>query len=136
MFSYTSFYYRKQTKNQWARDDPAFAVIEVFFVAVCSVAYAVAFKTPSLWVYSWSLLWVLVVDWLLPGLIVASVGSHVANKYLRQASHSHSVQQEVEWMYAFDVHCNAFLCSFLLTYVLQVNQLGSLFFVSYLAWLS
>lgn len=56
--------------------------------------------------------------------------SHLANRYLRQY-HSHSVEQEVEWLYAFDVHVNAFSCSFMLTYVLQVrmhytNQLISL----------
>ncbi len=45
--------------------------------------------------------------------------SYLANKYLRQY-HSHSVEQEVEWSYAFDVHINAFSCSFMLTYVLQV----------------
>lgn len=32
---------------------------------------------------------------------------------------SHAVEQEVEWLYAFDVHANAFFCSFLVTYVLQ-----------------
>lgn len=32
---------------------------------------------------------------------------------------SHAVEQEVEWLYAFDVHVNAFFCSFLITYVLQ-----------------
>lgn len=32
---------------------------------------------------------------------------------------SHSVEQEVEWLYAFDVHANAFFCSFMVTYVLQ-----------------
>jgi hypothetical protein len=31
---YISFYYRKQTKNQWARDDPAFMVVVSAFVAV------------------------------------------------------------------------------------------------------
>lgn len=47
--------------------------------------------------------------------------SHLANKYMRQY-HSHSVEQEVEWLYAFDVHANAFFCSFMVTYVLQVYQ--------------
>jgi len=42
----------------------------------------------------------------------------LANKYLRQYN-SHAVEQEVEWLYAFDVHANAFFCSFLVTYVLQ-----------------
>ena len=45
--------------------------------------------------------------------------SYVSNKYLRQYN-SHSVEQEVEWLYAFDVHCNAFLCSFMITYLFQV----------------
>jgi hypothetical protein len=29
------------------------------------------------------------------------------------------MEQEVEWLFAFDVHSNAFFCSFLVTYVLQ-----------------
>lgn len=115
---YTSFYYRKQTKNQWARDDPAFVVVEASFVAVAALAYAVAFRPPSFWGYLWAVLYCVVVDWLLIGLGVATACSHLANKYLRQY-HSHSVEQEVEWLFAFDVHTNAFFCSFLLTYVLQ-----------------
>mmetsp|Transcript_1843 Transcript_1843/g.2924 ORF Transcript_1843/g.2924 Transcript_1843/m.2924 type:complete len:257 (+) Transcript_1843:81-851(+) len=115
---YTSFYYRKQTKNQWARDDPAFVVVEMIFVGVASLAYAVAFQNASFWGYLWALLYGLVVDWLLVGVAVASTFSYLANKYLRQY-HSHSVEQEVEWMFAFDVHANSFLCSFVLTHVLQ-----------------
>ena len=29
------------------------------------------------------------------------------------------MEQEVEWLFAFDVHSNAFFCSFLVTCVLQ-----------------
>jgi hypothetical protein len=61
-----------------------------------------------------------VVDWLFTGMAVASTCSHIANKYMKQF-HSHSVEQDVEWLYAFDVHTNAFFCSFLVTYVLQVS---------------
>ena len=32
----------------------------------------------------------------------------------------HSVEQEVEWLYAFDVHCNSFFLLFLVVYVIQV----------------
>ena len=31
----------------------------------------------------------------------------------------HAVEQHVEWMYCFDVHCNAFFPFFLITYILQ-----------------
>jgi len=115
---YVNFFQRKQTKNQWARDDPAFVVVEAFFVIIAGLAYAIAFRHPSLWGYLWSILYGLLVDWLLVGFAVASTCSHLANKYLRQYN-THTVEQEVEWLYAFDVHTNAFFCSYLVTYVLQ-----------------
>merc|ERR1711871_787052 len=36
---YRSVKYHKQTKNQWARDDPAFVVVLIFFMSVASLAY-------------------------------------------------------------------------------------------------
>jgi hypothetical protein len=63
----------------------------------------------------------LLVDWLFVGMSIASICSHLANKYLKQY-HSHGVEQEVEWLYSFDVHANAFFCSFMVTYVLQVTN--------------
>ena len=48
-----------------------------------------------------------------------------------------STEQKVEWMYAFDIHCNAFFVMFLLTHVLQYLLLPFLlsksFFASLLA---
>ena len=36
----------------------------------------------------------------------------MSNRFLPGASgHSHAVEQRVEWLYAFDVHCNAFFPS-------------------------
>mmetsp|Transcript_26389 Transcript_26389/g.44560 ORF Transcript_26389/g.44560 Transcript_26389/m.44560 type:complete len:253 (-) Transcript_26389:216-974(-) len=115
---YTSFYHRKQTKNQWARDDPAFVVIQLCFLMCSSCAFVVAFEDPTFWGYVWAIVYSLVIDWFLGALIVASTCTYLANKYLRQR-HSHSVEQEVEWMYAFDVHINSYMCSFVLTHVLQ-----------------
>lgn len=45
----------------------------------------------------------------------------VANKYLRVESggHTHTVEQSVEWLYALDVHCNAYFPLFVLLYVAQ-----------------
>ncbi|KAF1774746.1 Protein kinase-like domain [Phytophthora cactorum] len=42
---YKSAYYRKQTKNRWARDDPAFAVIQFAFLLVATVPG----PSPSAW---------------------------------------------------------------------------------------
>lgn len=85
-----------------------------------SCAYVVAFEDPSFWGYLWAIVYAIVVDWFLSALAVASTCTYLANKYLRQR-HSHSVEQEVEWMYAFDVHINSYMCSFMLTHVLQVR---------------
>ena len=42
----------------------------------------------------------------------------ISNKYLRVHS-LHSVEQNVEWLYSFDIHCNAFFPLFLILYVVQ-----------------
>lgn len=42
--------------------------------------------------------------------------------YLRETDAPHSVDQDVEWLYAFDVHCNAFFPLFVLLYVVQVQS--------------
>ncbi|XP_010928388.1 uncharacterized protein [Elaeis guineensis] len=79
--------YHKQTKNQWARDDPGFVVILCLFLVVATSAYCAAFLT---------------------------------NAYLREeAPNSHVVEQRVEWLYAFDVHCNSFFPTFIMLYVIQ-----------------
>ena len=49
-----------------------------------------------------------------------SVNFVVANACLRERrASSHSVEQSVEWLYAFDIHCNAFFAYFLVAYVLH-----------------
>jgi len=109
--------YRKQTKNQWARDDPAFIVVLLFFLAVSSVAYGVAFQCGSM-----SILRILVafigIQFVLLGLIVSTVAWYICNKYLRVSSF-HGVEQSIEWMYAFDIHCNSFFPVFIILYVVH-----------------
>ncbi|KAF0729061.1 hypothetical protein AaE_009407 [Aphanomyces astaci] len=131
---YKSAYYRKQTKNRWARDDPAFAVIQVLFLVVASLAWTVAFeKTSSL---AFLLLCDVLVEWLILGLVTSTLTWWCANQFLRigQTSTTTSstsssrpatsldtffVAQAVEWQYAFDIHCNAFFIFFLVVHVLQ-----------------
>ncbi|KAL2936313.1 Protein unc-50-like protein [Bienertia sinuspersici] len=43
----------------------------------------------------------------------------LTNNYLREeAPNSYVVEQRVEWLYAFDVHCNSFFPLFVLLYVI------------------
>ncbi|BDA48495.1 Protein unc-50 homolog [Coccomyxa sp. Obi] len=111
--------YHKQTKNHWARDDPAYVVICCLLVAAAASAYCVAFSS-SVWHSLWTIMSAVFVDFLAIGVALATVGWFLANKCLRKKTlHSHAIEQHVEWMYAFDVHCNSYFPLFLLLYVLQ-----------------
>lgn len=109
--------YRKQTKNQWARDDPAFVVVLVFFLVVAAISYSVALQARGL-------AWVRIVCVFVGlhfgavGAVVATCSWAVSNRYLRVQSF-HGVEQRIEWMYAFDIHCNSFFPLFLVLYVLH-----------------
>jgi len=109
--------YRKQTKNQWARDDPAFVVVLVFFLSVAAVSYSIALQVRGTGLLRILALFV-GVHFVLHGVVVASCAWFVSNKYLRVQSF-HGVEQRMEWMYAFDIHCNSFFPLFLVLYVLH-----------------
>lgn len=124
---YKTAYYRKQTKNHWARDDPAFCALQAAMLVGSSIAYAVAFRatiTGSLSFLLYSLFW----NWLVPGAIVATVGREIANRHLSGTQSASHVKQTVEWLYAFDIHCNAFfplfclLCESTMCIVLYVRR--------------
>mmetsp|Transcript_68625 Transcript_68625/g.191235 ORF Transcript_68625/g.191235 Transcript_68625/m.191235 type:complete len:303 (-) Transcript_68625:605-1513(-) len=113
--------YRKKTKNQWARDDPGFAMIQLGFLAVSTLAWGIACLQDRLTVVRFLLLLVkeILGHWLVGGLVLSGVCASLANRYL--ILHSvHSVAQTVEWLYAFDIHCNSFFVSFLLTHIVQL----------------
>lgn len=109
--------YRKQTKNQWARDDPAFVVVLVFFLFVASVAYGVAFQVTAA-TYAWILTLFIAVHFLAGGAVVATFTWFVSNKYLRLQTYQNS-DQNIQWMYAFDIHCNSFCPVFFVLYVVH-----------------
>ena len=109
----------KQTKNQWARDDPAFVVVLACMVAMASLAYAIAFQVSSVWQYVRIVISAILFDFLLVGVVVASASWWFANARLRVPPTVHNVEQRVEWLYAFDVHCNSYFPLFLVVYVTQ-----------------
>mmetsp|Transcript_19723 Transcript_19723/g.38589 ORF Transcript_19723/g.38589 Transcript_19723/m.38589 type:complete len:308 (+) Transcript_19723:557-1480(+) len=109
--------WRNQTKNRWARDDPAFLVILCALITVSSIAYGFVYGRNSL-ASIVSLVATQLAIFLGSGFVIATFCWRLANARFR-ARHSHSVDQEVEWMYAFDIHCNAYFPMTLALYVLQ-----------------
>lgn len=115
---YRNFHYHKQTKDQWARDDPAFLVVLSIWLCVSSIGFAFALKLHFLGFFKF-LLWVVFVDCIGVGLIIASLCWFFCNRYLR-ISTAYNAGQQVEWAYAFDVHLNAFFPLLLILHVIQL----------------
>ncbi|KAF5444338.1 hypothetical protein F2P56_036823, partial [Juglans regia] len=64
---------------------------------------------------------VLLFHFLITGVVIATSCWFLTNSYLREEApfNSHVVEQRVEWLYAFDVHCNSFFPIFVLLYVIH-----------------
>eukprot|EP00550_Attheya_septentrionalis_P006430 CAMPEP_0198282768 /NCGR_PEP_ID=MMETSP1449-20131203/2529_1 /TAXON_ID=420275 /ORGANISM="Attheya septentrionalis, Strain CCMP2084" /LENGTH=289 /DNA_ID=CAMNT_0043979163 /DNA_START=156 /DNA_END=1025 /DNA_ORIENTATION=+ len=117
---YKTSYYRKQTKNHWARDDPAFCFLQMVFLALASIAYCVAFREDSLVSSTIGFaIKSILINWFGLGILIASIGREFANRHLTVHQSSSHVRQGVEWLYAFDIHCNAFFPLFVALYGLQ-----------------
>jgi hypothetical protein len=144
-----------ETKNQWARDDPAFVVMFLVFLVMSALAWGVAMHASVILVLR-LLLWVGLVDFLLFGLVTATLGWFLSNKFLRlkpgglprtvpgPESSNRAIRdpeegtidveephdstdssflmvssQQVEWLYAFDIHLNSYFPVWVILYVLQ-----------------
>ncbi|TQD83034.1 hypothetical protein C1H46_031410 [Malus baccata] len=108
-----------ETKNQWARDDPAFVVICSVLLAVATLAYCAAYDHSAAHAV-FVVISVLLFHFLFIGMLLATFCWFLTNSYLREeAPNSHVVEQHVEWLYAFDVHCNSFFPMFVLLYVIH-----------------
>lgn len=118
---YRNFAYRKQTKDQWARDDPAFLVLLSFWLFVSSVGFAIVLKLHFLAFFKF-LFWVILVDCVGVGLLIASCLWFLTNRFL-------IVQpprgQDVEWGYCFDVHLNAFFPLLMVLHFFQLPLLNA-----------
>jgi len=88
-------------------------------MAVASVAYAIAFHRRGFQFFE-VILYSVLVNFLMAGSAIATLTWWLTNKYLRvDNAGSHNTEQRVEWLYAFDVHCNSFFPLFILLYVVQ-----------------
>ncbi|KAA0203537.1 hypothetical protein HAZT_HAZT006737 [Hyalella azteca] len=95
-------YYRKQTKSQFARDDPAFLVLLCIWLGGLGFGFVLSLGLKDLFVF---LLYTVFVDTLLAGAVVATILWFLVNQYLVKPT---CQDQDVEWGYSFDVHLNAY----------------------------
>lgn len=123
---YRKFMYRKRTKDQWARDDPAFLVLLAATLALSSILFALVLKL-SFGGFIAFFLWVIFVDCIGVGLVIATllwlgfiifnvnntICRTISNRYLRKVT-----DQDVEWGYCFDVHLNAFFPLLIMLHVI------------------
>lgn len=88
-------------------------------MAISSLGYAIAFHK-SVGGFFKGILYSVIVDFGLVGVLAATLGWYLANQYLLvENAGSHTTDQKVEWLYAFDVHCNSFFPLFIILYVVQ-----------------
>nr|CDS17019.1 protein unc 50 [Echinococcus granulosus] len=128
---YRNFSYHHSTRNQWARDDPAFMILFIPWMFVSTTIYSVILGH-SFWGWLRLLLWSLTVECILSGLLVATCMWIITNHWMLGMEHvnnsgyllrrqfsstsddesvtsdgSHLHTSDVEWAYAFDIHLNA-----------------------------
>ncbi|KAF9005277.1 UNC-50 [Hymenopellis radicata] len=117
---YRNVYFHKQTKNTWARDDPAILVLIGACLCVSAVAWSVVYSYGVLDAIKLALFMILR-DYLLTGIIIATILWFTSNRLLlAPPSHSTPADSSVEWAYAFDVHTNAFFPLYLALYLAQL----------------
>uniref|UniRef100_A0A224Z3B1 Unc 50 log n=1 Tax=Rhipicephalus zambeziensis TaxID=60191 RepID=A0A224Z3B1_9ACAR len=113
---YRNFQYRKQTKDQFARDDPAFLVLLGLWLVASSVGFVLILRISFLGFLKF-LLWVIFIDCIGMGVVVATALWAISNKYLLKPT---CRTEDVEWGYAFDVHLNAFFPPLVVLHVFQL----------------
>ncbi|KAG6451310.1 hypothetical protein O3G_MSEX007056 [Manduca sexta] len=106
---FRNFNYRKHTKSQFARDDPAFLVLLSVWLFLSSICLGLALNLGPGKI-ALLVLFVVFVDFIGAGVMVSTFLWHVSNKYMRRDPDG----PDVEWGYAFDVHINAFFPPLLL----------------------
>ena len=115
---YRNFSYHQETKRQWSRDDPAFLVLLSIWLFASSTVFSIALSL-SFTGFLKLLFWVIFVDCIGLGLLVAGILSIFVNRYLRfPGGIKH--QERVEFGYSFDVHLNAFFPLLLMLHVVQL----------------
>ncbi|KAH7908640.1 UNC-50 [Hygrophoropsis aurantiaca] len=117
---YRNVYYHKQTKNTWARDDPAILILLFASLSIAAIAWSVVYSFTPL--AALRLAFTMIIrDYLFVGALSATAIWFFSNRVLvSPSSHSAPGDSAVEWAYAFDVHTNAFFPLYLTLYLAQL----------------
>lgn len=112
---YRNFHYRKCTKDQYARDDPAFLVLLSLFLVGSSIIFALVMGLSFVGFLKF-VAWVVFVDTIGVGLLIATLFWAISNRHLIKHANA---GPDVEWGYCFDVHLNAFFPLLMILHVFQ-----------------
>ncbi|OQV20453.1 Protein unc-50-like protein A [Hypsibius exemplaris] len=110
---YRNFVSRKETKNQFARDDPAFLVLLAGFLCLSSGLITLVLGLGFLGFVKF-FLWSVFVDCIATGLVVATVMWAITNQFFRA-----DPALDVEWGYSFDIHLNGTFAFLVFIHILQ-----------------
>lgn len=113
---YRNFTYRKKTKLQFARDDPAFLVLLAGWLVISSAGFATVLGIGVIQFVKF-LLYVIFVDCIGVGLLIATALWALSNRFLIKPS---CASDDVEWGYCFDVHLNAFFPLLVILHFMQL----------------
>ncbi|KAG0674646.1 hypothetical protein C6P41_002975 [Kluyveromyces marxianus] len=114
--AFKSFYYKRQTKESWARDDPSFFILQIGLLTLSSMVWSVVYGH-SFGQFLKMMIYMIFIDFFAFGAIMATFFWVILNRpFFKFRS---ALSARVEWAYCFDVHCNAYLIIWCLLYFLQ-----------------
>lgn len=118
---------RKHLKNKYARDDPGFLLLLIINLFISSISYSITFNHFNpffifniFFIQSFVMLFTF-------GLCFAFINKVIIDKYFKSNDMSINKEQNVEYVYAFDIHCNAFVpmyffCGIIPFFILPITK--------------
>ncbi|KAG5313739.1 UNC50 protein, partial [Acromyrmex insinuator] len=103
-----------ETKSHFARDDPAFLVLVMGCFCISTIGLGLMLNL-RIFQFTKLLLYMMFIDYLVVGLLIATIFWFITNRYLRIDR-----TQDVEWGYAFDIHLNAVFPPLVILHILQL----------------
>ncbi len=96
---------RKHLKNKYGRDDPGFLLLVIIDLFISSICYSFTFG-----IYNpfkiFNIFFIQTFVFLITfGLIISMISKIVIDKYFNNST----TNQTIEFIYAFDIHCNGFV---------------------------